>query len=84
MARLDRGADISDGGDPGGVREVRDPLDSRAGDVGADTNLWLEMCVKVVCSLADKACLLVEKVVSVSFSAACCKVVPLQLTGCRS
>lgn len=46
--------------------------------------LWLEMWVNVVGSCADKAYLLVEKVVSVSFSAACCIIIPLHCYKKRS
>lgn len=39
MAKLDRGADISDGGDPEVTREVRDTADRQVGLVMEDTNL---------------------------------------------
>lgn len=39
MAKLDKGADISDGGDPEVAREVRDAADRQFGVVMEDTNL---------------------------------------------
>lgn len=39
MARLDRGADISDGGDPGVAREAWDSADRQGGVVMEESNL---------------------------------------------